>query len=78
MSLSKVRLALESAKALAKNIAEGNDIKVSEDEKTRRLEVCKGCPALKDLAGQMQCGDCSCFLKIKAGLNSMKCPRNAW
>mgnify|MGYP001340651208 CR=1 FL=1 len=78
MSLSKTKLAFDSIKAIAKNIAEGNDIKVSEEEKTRRLEVCKGCPALQDLAGQMQCGDCGCFLRIKAGLNSMVCTRKNW
>lgn len=78
MSLNKVKLALESIRTVAKNAIVGNDILVSEEEKQRRLDVCKGCPALQNLAGQMQCGDCGCFLKLKAGLNSMVCPRNSW
>lgn len=76
--LNKVKLAMESASAIAKNVAEGNDVTVSDEVKQKRLETCKGCPALQNLAGQMQCGDCGCFLKVKAGLSSMKCPRNSW
>ena len=78
MAFSKVKMALESAKSLAKNIAEGNDILVSEEEKVRRLGICKGCPDLQDLVGAMQCGKCGCFLNIKAGLNSMSCPKGEW
>ena len=76
--LNKVKLALESAKSVAKNVAEGNDVTVSDEEKQRRLDICNGCPSLKSLAGQMQCGECGCFLKAKAGLNSMKCPKGKW
>jgi hypothetical protein len=76
--INKVKLALESAKSVAKNVAEGNDVTVSDEEKQRRLDTCKDCPSLKSLAGQMQCGECGCFLKAKAGLNSMKCPLGKW
>ena len=76
--LNKVKLALESASAIAKNVADGEEIKVSDEEKQKRIDICSTCPSLKDFAGQMQCGECGCFLKVKAGLNSMKCPLNKW
>jgi hypothetical protein len=76
--IDKVKMALESARAVAKNALEGKDVSVSEEEKTRRLSICDICPSLKRFAGQMQCGECGCFLKAKAGLNDMKCPLNQW
>jgi len=76
--LNKVKLALESASTIAKNVAEGNDIKVEDNVKETRLYLCSICPSLKDLAGQMQCGECSCLLKVKAGLSGMKCPLGKW
>jgi hypothetical protein len=76
--INKVKLALESAKSVAKNVAEGNDVTVSNEEKQRRLDTCKDCPSLKSLAGQMQCGECGCFLKAKAGLANVRCPRGLW
>jgi hypothetical protein len=76
--LNKVKLALESASTIAKNIAEGNDIKVEDNVKETRLYLCSICPSLENLAGQMQCGECGCFLKVKAGLEGMKCPLGKW
>lgn len=77
-ALNKIKLAIQSATEIAKNVANGNDILISDIEKQKRLEICQSCPSLKTFANQMQCGECGCFLKAKAGLNSMKCPLNKW
>lgn len=76
--LNKVKLAIDSASLIAKNAVNGDELTVSDEEKEKRLVHCKACPSLKYLADQMQCGECGCFLKLKAGLNSMKCPLNKW
>lgn len=72
----KLKLAKESAATIAKNVADGKDLKVSEEEYNRRQSICNNCEC--HVPKTNQCGDCGCFLSAKARLNGMKCPRNKW
>lgn len=73
---SKLKLALESAKAIAKNIRDGKDLKVSEQVFKTRLETCGGCNKFNP--NMQRCDECGCFLQVKAKLSGMKCPLNKW
>ncbi len=48
----------------------------SDDEKARRLEICKGCERYDDAAGR--CKACGCFSAIKARIESQSCPEGKW
>lgn len=49
---------------------------VSPDEYIRRLTICKNCKSIKD---GFQCGQCHCFMGIKAGWDIKNgCKLNKW
>lgn len=48
-----------------------------DDERDRRLEICKGCPAYTG-GDDPRCTDCGCFLKIKTSWALESCPRGNW
>jgi hypothetical protein len=74
--MSKLKQALESAKALAKNLKKGNDLSVPAHVADRRFDVCRKCdkfdPTLE------RCRECGCFMRVKTKLAGMKCPLNKW
>jgi len=76
--LDKVKLALETAKAVSKGALEGKDILVSDLEAQRRMDICKRCPFLKDFMSQPQCQKCGCFTLAKTKLTESKCPEGKW
>ena len=76
--LNKVKLALETAKAVGKGALEGKDVLASEPEAQRRMDICKGCPFLKDFASQPQCQKCGCFVSAKTKLTESRCPEGKW
>tara|TARA_R100000734_G_C3299987_1_gene90758 strand:+ start:702 stop:1100 length:399 start_codon:yes stop_codon:yes gene_type:complete len=41
-----------------------------------RLAICKSCKHYFELTGQ--CGICLCFMKIKARLSHLSCPKKYW
>ena len=41
-----------------------------------RLAICKGCSHYLSLLGY--CGICKCFMKVKAWIASMECPKKYW
>lgn len=43
-------------------------------EYNRRLDVCKACESLLD----GMCGECGCFIEIRAAKVWMSCPCNKW
>lgn len=47
---------------------------MSRADRTARLAICQGCPALKG----PQCTDCGCLVAIKTWLPAEKCPREKW
>jgi len=75
-SFDKVKAAIESAKTVAKNAMEGKDLTVSEQSFNSRMECCGKCD--KHVKSLNQCGECGCFLAVKAKLAGMKCPLGKW
>jgi hypothetical protein len=74
--LKKLKYAAESAKALAKDVIEGNDLLVEDDTFHKRLGICNQCP--KHIKETNQCGECGCYLAAKARGSSFKCPLGKW
>lgn len=50
--------------------------KSSEEESSRRYEICKGCPELIKLTSQ--CKKCGCFMKLKTTIQAAVCPLGKW
>lgn len=48
----------------------------SNEEKNRRLDICKKCPHL--IREEMRCGKCGCFLETKASWQTSSCPIGQW
>jgi hypothetical protein len=48
----------------------------SEEESSRRFEICKQCPELIKLT--TQCKKCGCFMKVKSKLEKASCPIGKW
>lgn len=77
--LPKLPSLLQQAKNLATATAEHakNGFKnAQEEEKQRRLSICKECPHL--IPDSMRCGQCGCYLETKAAWASSKCPIGKW
>ena len=53
-----------------------NTMVVSEEEKERRLTLCRDCPHFRPKT--TRCGQCGCFLNIKAKLAIVSCPIGQW
>lgn len=70
-----VNLAKNFGNSVVNHIADGLK-QASEEEYNKRIDICKTCE--KYDAGSNRCGQCGCFLKIKASWNSEKCPLNKW
>lgn len=64
-------LTLEAGKTL-KNIAAGAAPNVSQEERERRLSICKGCE--KYDTERARCSLCGCLMKFKTYLASATCP----
>ncbi len=50
------------------------DLKVSDDEYTKRLETCRGC----DMLLEAMCRSCGCYVEIRAAIMKNSCPRKKW
>jgi hypothetical protein len=48
----------------------------SEEEASRRLDICKSCPELIKLTNQ--CKQCGCFMHLKTKLAKASCPIEKW
>ena len=49
---------------------------VSKSKYNERMNICKMCNKFKTLT--KQCGDCFCFLPIKAKVKIATCPQGKW
>ena len=49
----------------------------SDDERERRMEICRGCPAFTG-GEDPRCSECGCYLKIKTSWALESCPQNKW
>lgn len=74
--LKKMKLAAETAKDVAKDAIQGNEILATDEEKENRMNVCRGCPYF--VKGHNRCNQCGCFMKLKTELKSAKCPIGKW
>jgi hypothetical protein len=61
--------------SVANHMADGFK-QVPEEEYNRRVDICQKCD--KYDAPSHRCGQCGCFLKLKASWNSEKCPLDKW
>ncbi len=64
---------MEAASAAMKFVSSGLKL-VSKEEVERRLDICKACPQFADNV----CKLCGCGLKLKAAIESSKCPIEKW
>jgi hypothetical protein len=74
----KIRLAAGTLKDVAKGAIEGKDLTVSTEEKDRRLNICKACPMMVELAGTLRCNSCGCYMNLKTALTKARCPEGRW
>lgn len=74
---SKVKMAstlvLSVANAIANAVKTGKLI-APESKVHKRIEICKGCRHLDET----RCTICGCYVNVKAGLDSERCPLNLW
>lgn len=59
-----------------KSVAAGHHLYVSDEEKSRRLSICKNCEFFD--VGQNRCNKCGCYLAFKTWLKAEKCPIDNW
>jgi len=70
--LQNLKLKLAEQAKKAKNIIEL--VKVDEDVRNERFEICKSCESLKfDF-----CKKCGCYMPAKTWLSDIKCPIEKW
>jgi len=70
---SLLKQAANVAKAVVTHVATGMS-NATPEEKNRRLSICGGCPFFKE----GRCTKCGCFLEVKTGFSSSKCPIGKW
>jgi hypothetical protein len=62
--------------AVVRHVAGGMP-QTSDDERDRRMEICRGCPAFTG-GEDPKCNECGCYLKIKTSWALESCPQNKW
>lgn len=73
-----IQKAQNLTKAVVKH-AQNGFISVSNNIKEERLSICKGCEFYNQTnPDNPTCNKCGCFLKIKTGWASEKCPIDKW
>jgi hypothetical protein len=73
-----IQKAQNFGKAIVKH-AQNKFISVSNNIKEERLSICKNCEFYNQTnPDNPTCNKCGCFLKIKTGWASEKCPINKW
>ena len=63
------------AKATAAWVSAGLPL-ADKDEQKERHEICGGGPSL--MREEYRCGECKCYITIKASLKTSTCPLNKW
>jgi hypothetical protein len=58
------------------DVLKGNQLFATDEEQTRRMEICKQCEFYSE--EDVRCRQCGCFLKQKTSLTASKCPLNKW
>ena len=83
MSNAEFPSASEQAKNLTNFIqaaildaVKGNKVFVSDEEREKRMEICRACEHYH--AEQVRCLKCGCFLEHKSTYSAAACPINKW
>ena len=87
LSMSNKPLSMPSTGQILKNvggsivrnvqsIASGNPLNVSDEEKNKRLNICRGCEFFDKVAER--CSKCGCYMALKTYLKAEKCPVGKW
>lgn len=63
------------ANSIIKHISNGM-VKASDSVKQERMNICKSCPFFN--SENTTCNKCGCFLEVKTGWASEKCPEGKW
>jgi len=58
------------------SVASGNPLKITKEEASSRLNVCKACSFFD--ASKERCKKCGCNMAVKTYLKAEKCPLNKW
>lgn len=69
-------LAEQAQAASAAAEEEFQKIKISEDERNKRYDICKSCDQLFEPTST--CKLCLCFMAVKTYLPAASCPMNKW
>jgi len=72
---SLIQKAQNFATSVVNHISNGM-VKVSDPIKKERMEICRACPFFN--ASNTTCNKCGCFLEVKTGWASEKCPEGKW
>lgn len=79
--VAKVTHAAQAAARIVGAALKGQPVRVSTDERTRRLSICRHCNYWRDGGnfglGECQHSQCGCT-RAKHGLATEKCPLNKW
>jgi len=67
---------LDTAKGIAQDVIEGNQILAEESEINRRKELCRTCEYIEPT--KFRCMKCGCFMNSKAKIASANCPISKW
>jgi hypothetical protein len=58
------------------SVVDGNALNVSDNEKDRRLSICRSCEFF--IKEQERCSKCGCYMAIKTYLKAESCPVGKW
>lgn len=75
-SSSPIKDLTNTAKAVAKDIVNGQPIMADNLLINNRIEICNKCEFIS--LDSYRCNKCGCFMKIKTQINAAKCPINKW
>jgi hypothetical protein len=77
-SPSFIEKAKNFTKSVINHVAKGM-VKVSDTVKQERMDICKSCPFFNQTDPKNPtCNKCGCFLDVKTGWASEKCPEGKW
>jgi len=74
--LSRVKNLVSVGKEVAGGLLRGKSVKTTAATRAHRLKICKSCALYDPDTGI--CGDCGCFMQVKAGLAVTSCPLGKW
>jgi len=64
-----------AVKRVARAAAGGEEILAGDEEKERRMNVCRKC---RHMSSKGRCSQCGCFIVFKSGLKTEECPIGKW